>query len=67
VWKEFMHVEIIVFCIVGILSKTWTNALYVLQVGTKNNASYCDGDNQGLADGNKRKRKGNAMNSVASI
>ena len=26
---------IIVFCIVGMLSKTWTNALYVLQIGTK--------------------------------
>jgi len=30
-----MHARIIVFCIVGILSKTWTNALYVLQVDTK--------------------------------
>jgi hypothetical protein len=30
-----MHVQIIVFCIVGILSKTWTNALFVLQVVTK--------------------------------
>jgi hypothetical protein len=30
------------------------------------NASYCSGDNQGPADGNKRKRKG-ARNSVASI
>ena len=30
-----MHAQIIVFCIVGILSKTWTNALYVLQVDKK--------------------------------
>ena len=35
VWKEFMHARIIVFCIVGMLSKTWTNALYVLQIDTK--------------------------------
>ena len=35
VLKESMHVQIIVFCIVGILSKTWTNALYVLQIDTK--------------------------------
>src|SRR6185312_896597 len=35
VWKEFMHAQIIVFCIVGILSKTWTNVLYVLQIDTK--------------------------------
>jgi hypothetical protein len=33
--EKFMHVQIIVFCIVGILSKTWTNALFVLQVITK--------------------------------
>ena len=31
----------------------------------KNNASYCDGDNEGLADRNKRNRKG-AANNVAS-
>jgi hypothetical protein len=30
-----MHVQIVVFCIMGILSKTWTNALFVLQVVTK--------------------------------
>ena len=30
----------------------------------KNNAGYCGGDNQGLGDRNKRKRKG-AANSVA--
>jgi hypothetical protein len=30
-----MHAQIIVFCIVGILSKTWTNAMYVLQIDTK--------------------------------
>ena len=30
-----MHARIIVFCIVGMLSKTWTNALYVLQIDTK--------------------------------
>jgi hypothetical protein len=34
-WKEFMHVRIIVFCIVGIHSKTWTSALFVLQVVAK--------------------------------
>jgi hypothetical protein len=33
----------------------------------KNKAGYCDGDNQGLADGNKRKRKVTARNSVASV
>jgi hypothetical protein len=33
----------------------------------KNNAGYYDGDNQGIADGNKRKRKGTARNSIASI
>jgi hypothetical protein len=30
-----MHIQIIVFCIVGILLKTWTNALFVPQVVTK--------------------------------
>jgi hypothetical protein len=35
VWKEFIHAQIIVFCIVGIPSKTWINVLYVLQVDTK--------------------------------
>src|SRR6185437_13073314 len=35
VWKEFMHAGIIVFCIVGMLSKTWKNVLYVLQIGTE--------------------------------
>jgi hypothetical protein len=32
----------------------------------KNNTGYCGGDNQGPADGNKRKRK-DATNSVASV
>jgi hypothetical protein len=35
VWKELMHIQIIVVCIAGILSKTWTSALFVLQVDTK--------------------------------
>jgi hypothetical protein len=35
VWKEFIHVQIIVFYIMGILSKTWTNDLFVIQVNTK--------------------------------
>ena len=30
-----MHARIIVFDIVGMLSKTWIKALYVLQIGTK--------------------------------
>ena len=30
-----MHVQIIVFCIVEILSETWINAMFVLQVGKK--------------------------------
>jgi hypothetical protein len=30
-----MHIQIIVVCIAGILSKTWTSALFVLQVDTK--------------------------------
>jgi hypothetical protein len=33
----------------------------------RNNAGYCDGDNQGPADGNKRKIKGTARNSVTSV
>jgi hypothetical protein len=32
----------------------------------ENDTGYCGGDNQGPADGNKRKRKG-ARNSVASV
>ena len=51
----------------GKLSKTWTNVLYILQVGTNIiPVSICGGDNQGSADRNKRKRKG-GRNGVASV
>ena len=67
VWKEFIYVQIILSCIVGKLSKTWTNVLYILQVGTNIiPVSVCGGDNQGSADRNKRKRKG-GRNGVASV
>ena len=52
-----MHAQIIVFCVVGILSNL--DKCPVCSANRyKNNVGYCGGDSQGPADRNKRKRKG---------
>ena len=59
-----MDVQIIVFCIVGVLSKTLEEIPCMFCKSVKNNAGYCSDDNQDPTDANKRNV---AKNSVASI